>query len=353
MKIITKAAYENKVNEIMQSLLKESMDIINTYLNEHPDHTVYIAPALAPHLISRIGRNSAKISKEDVQADFLSYEHIYAYAHQGSKLIKAFDNGFGLINLNSYGHYLTNNYGAESYGEFLKLSLIEYQLTLGRDLSEFFYLIEDKDYKGVDSVEYVNTGRKPKDDLLNKIALIAIANEKYSQEQQVLILSECYAPNKLSLRHRIYAAESMCKILGIEKINVIKTKPHCYDIYFKSSKGFYYLVINGDERSTINYQAIHRAHHGIKYKNKLFFSGRHETPISALDIELSDEGFVLAEMIYLDDITTIFTQEKRDTIEHLKHLLFFKKYKPFSSQLKLQALIGLFLLVLWVSIPFR
>lgn len=320
----TQSHYENKTSKIINSMLNELIASINSHLTTHPDNFIYIYPELLPLLVAGINKEHlSKISNENVF--FHSgriYGRIYAYKNLEQQPAKVFnEEHHGLINLESYAHYLNNNHGANSYGEFLKIAFTAYKLTLVRDLYQYFYLIEDKNYKGLDNAELEAIGSHPKSNLLKKIGLLVMSHEKLIQEEQILKLSNRYSADELFFSQKIHSPESLCKTLGIEKINVIKTREYNYDLYFKTSNGFYYIVLNGDESSTIEHQSLYRAHKSIKYKSNIYHSGKNETPISALDIELSDDGFTLADMIYLDDITTIFTQEKRTLKEKIKNFI--------------------------------
>lgn len=349
----TQSHYENKISKIINSILNELITSINSHLAKHTDNFIYIDPELLPLLVAGINsEHLSKISNEDIfDHSGRIYGRIYAHNNLEKQPAKVFDDKhYGLINLESYARYLNNNHGAKSYGEFLKIAFTAYKLTLGRDLYEYFYLIEDENYKGIDNAELEAIGSYPKSNLLKKIGLLVMSNEKPTQEEQILKLSNRYSADELFFSQKIHSPESLCKTLGIEKINVIKTREYSYDLYFKTSNGFYYIVLNGDESSAIEHQSLYRAHKSVKYKSNIYHSGKNETPISALDIELSDDGFTLAEMIYLDDITTIFTQEKRTPTEKIKNFTSNIKNIP-TSKPALQFFGFLFLLpLLFMSI---
>lgn len=336
MRKSTTQEYEEKVTTILNAEIEKISGELNTFIKQAADNQyIYIAEEIKPYFLDKIENLDFPRFNSTPPTGYSVASCIYAYTPTDNgefAKLRTFEFSSNLISVANFSYYLQDNQGASTFGEYLKLLLTSYKMTMGKPLDRYFRLINETDYSGDDNAKFSSDGHYPKRNLLKRIVYIVLTSDNETEEEQILSFKLAKTSFLLS-KYNKYQPEYLCKLLGIECLSVIKTGEYRYSIYFKSNKGFHHLKFNGDEYSTFNYQAPSRAWSDVKHHSKIFFAGKNDEIEYVDDIELSDNGLLMLEMLHIGDITKIYPAQKRTFMEKLKYHLtgrnFTRRYGKF------------------------
>ncbi|WP_350613218.1 hypothetical protein [Pseudomonas sp. HY7a-MNA-CIBAN-0227] len=318
---LTTKTYEEKVSKAINAEIEKIAGELYAFIKQSTDNQyIYIAEEIKPYLLHKVkDLDFPRFNSIPVKGYSIA-SCIYAYTlteNEEREILGPFDSSRNLISTENFIHYLQDSQGASTFGDYLKLLLTTYKMTLGKSLASYLCLIKEQNFIGDDNAEYSNDGSHPKREFLKRIAYIVLTSENKTEEEQVLSFTSDYELTKFHM----YQPEYLCKLLGIECINVIRNGEYSYGIYFKSNKGLHHLKFNGDEYSIFTRQSSSRAWSEVKHHSKISFAGKTKEAAYVDDIEFSDSGFLMLEMLHFGNITKIYPAKTRTLTEKLKYHL--------------------------------